>query len=112
MENRQESLNLFSGEHNRDIGMQQALDNANRVEETWSEKAYSFLLSYIKNNKTFMTEEVRIASEEYFAPPPSNRAWGAIIVKAVKNGLISRIGYKSVTNPKAHCTPAAVWQVK
>jgi len=57
-----------------------------------------------------MTEDVRISSEGIIEIPPSNRAWGGVIVRAVKSGLIKRIGFQNVNNPKAHKTPATLWE--
>jgi len=104
-------LNLFSGEELRDFGIEQATQNADRQNPNWSNLAYNFLLKYIKENKEFMAEEVRIKSEDFIPIPPSNRAWGGVIVRAVKSGLIKRKGYKNVKNAKAHCTPATLWEV-
>lgn len=105
-------LNIFEGERLRDKGITQAVTHADYQNEKWSENAYTFLLRYIRNNKEFMTEDARNASLGIIPEPPSARAWGGIIVKAAKNGLIERIGYRNVKNSKAHCTPAAVWRVK
>ena len=58
-----------------------------------------------------MTEDVRLASEKEIPMPPSNRAWGGIVVRASKAGLISRVGFSNVKNAKAHKTPATVWKV-
>lgn len=102
---------FFSGEELRDSGMKRVLDNADEQIPQWSHFAYNFLLTYIKDNKEFMVEEVRLASEDHIPPPPSARAWGGIIVKAVKSGLVRRSGFRNVKNAKAHCTPASVWEV-
>ena len=112
---------INNGTQLRDKGIKQALDSANDAHEKWSEKAYKFLVNYIKSNKRksvkqpsfkrFMTEDVRLASEKEIPIPPSNRAWGGIVVKASKAGLISRVGFSNVKNVKAHKTPATVWRV-
>jgi hypothetical protein len=105
-------LNLFTdGAQLRDLGIQQALTHADEVCEKWSEKAFRFLQWYIQHNKEFMTEDVRVASRVLVEAPPSERAWGGVIVRACKAGLIRSIGYKHVKNPKAHMTGAAVWGV-
>lgn len=93
----------------RDAGIARAIESAENTTPNWSGKAYKFLLEYIKTNKVFMTEDVRLASN--IPPPPSERAWGGIIVKAVKEGLIKRKGFRNVKNAKAHCTPASLWEV-
>ena len=102
-------LNLFTGQQLRDKGISQAVDNADNNSENWSGKAYQFLLSYIKQNREFMAEDVRLASVGIVDAPPSSRAWGGIIVRAVKAGLIQRVGFRNVSNAKAHCTPASLW---
>jgi hypothetical protein len=99
-------LDLFQA---RDIGIQKAVDNANDNHNGWSDDAYAFLIRYIQNNPTFMTEDVRNKSKGIIPDPPSNRAWGGIIVRAVKNGRIKRIGYQNTKNIKAHGTPASLW---
>lgn len=101
---------LFSAEHLRDVGIQNALNHANRVVDNWGEKAFAFFLEYLKNNKEFMAEDVRNASVGIVPEAAHARAWGAIIVRAVKSGLIRRKGFKNVKNAKAHCTPAALWE--
>lgn len=102
---------LFSGEYLRDIGIERSVNKANKDHDKWSDIAYSFLLHYIKSNPEFMAENVRNESLVLgLVPEPTNkRAWGAIFVKAARLGLIKRIGFKNVTNSKAHCTPATVW---
>jgi len=106
-------IDLFiqSGTELRDKGIQQAINHADKVEEKWSEKAYDFLLKYIQTHSEFMAENVREASKGILSEPPSNRAFGAIIVRAVKSGLIVRKGFRNVENVKAHKTPASVWAV-
>lgn len=102
-------LDIFQSQINRDKGIQKALDSAERLNDGWANQAFIFLRNYIKAHNTFMTEDVRKAAEGIVPSPPSERAWGGIIVRAKKERLIRRIGFQSVTNPKAHCTPAAVW---
>ena len=102
---------INNGTQLRDKGIKKALDSANDTHEKWSEKAYKFLVNYIKSNNQFMTEDVRLASEKEIPIPPSNRAWGGIVVRASKAGLISRVGFSIVKNAKAHKTPASVWRV-
>lgn len=103
-------LDIFEGRKLRDKGIKQAVDNADLLHENWANTAYQFLINYLNQGYEFMTEDVRVASFGIIPEPPSKRAWGAIIVKAKKEGLIYRVGYSSVKNPKAHGTPAAVWK--
>jgi len=104
-------LDIFISQNLRDKGIQQAINYADKVQPLWSEQAYNCLLNYIRYNDEFMTEDVREASKNQLSEPPSSRAWGGIIVKAVKCGLIYRKGFRNVSNVKAHCTPATLWAV-
>ena len=102
---------INNGSQLRDKGIKQAVDNANNTHEKWSVKAYKFLTNYIKSHHEFMTEDARLASEKEIPLPPSNRAWGGVILRAVKAGLITRDRFSNVKNAKAHKTPATVWRV-
>lgn len=106
-----DQLDLFSGEQLRDEGIQRAIDHADSVNDKWSEKAYAFLLKWLMyQDSEFMTEDVRKASTGLIPEPPHDRAWGGIIRKAAISGLIKKVGYRSVTNPQAHCANASVWE--
>ena len=105
-------MNLFDyaeSIHNRNAGIAQALDNAERKTPTWKDQA----LEYVRRfpGKEFMTEDVRqYAYRHGFPNPPSERAWGGVMVAACKEGLIERVGFAAVSNPNAHRTPATVWR--
>ena len=95
----------------RDGGVEKAEEHAEREWTDWKEKAYEFLKYFLDNhNGPFMAEEVRsLAAYQDFPLPPSARAWGGIIIRAAKEGLIVRMGIQKVKNKKAHCANAAVW---
>ncbi len=94
----------------RDAGIAKAANHANAMSEKWTDKAFDFVKKYLEYTQdAFQTEDLRMASLSVLPEPPSKRAWGFVIVQACKSGLIKRVGYAPVTNPKAHKTPAAVW---
>ena len=101
-------LDLFESERLRDDGITRAVENAERKNENWTENAVQFIVLFPKNQ--FMTEEVRTWAHKNGLPdPPHARAWGAVINEAKKRGLVNHIGFRNVSNPKAHRTPASVW---
>ena len=105
-------FNQPKGETLRDIGIKKAIDHANQVHENWGDKAFNYLKIYMQHNREFMVEDVReLAEKAIIEQPPSNRAWGAVIRRAKKEGFIYHAGYRPVKNSKAHCTPASVWRV-
>ena len=89
-------------------GMNQALEHAEEVYENWGDHAFEMLKRY--PGEQFMAEDVREWAESMgFPSAPSNRAWGGVIARARRAGIIRRIGYRAVNNPKAHRTPATLW---
>jgi hypothetical protein len=93
-------------------GIQRAVDTANRVHKNWSDKAYAYLKIYVASRKPgerFMCEDIREDAGTLVPEPPSLRAYGALIQRAIKEGLIIRVGYDQVRNAKAHRATAAVF---
>ncbi len=89
--------------------IQAAADHANAVHPGWSEQAYGFLKEYIKTNRSFMTEDVRYASQGIVPIPPHLRAWGSVIKKAAKECLIKHARYEQVKTASSHRAMASVW---
>lgn len=110
-------LTLISeGEKLRDRGMKRALDHAEDVHDCWGQKAYNLLVCWLRNKgsgRQFKAEDFRIHCEltDAIDRPPSDRAYGAVVIRAAKAGLIKKIGYATVVNPKAHRTPCTLWEV-
>jgi len=104
-------IDMFSAEYLRDAGIRYAIGHADYHFENWSGRAFEFLKQFIRSNREFMTEDVRLASKNIIEEPPSNRAWGGVVVRAARLGLIRRKGFRNVTNANAHCTPATLWEV-
>lgn len=98
----------------RDRGIKRALDHAEQEEPGWSDQAYTLFIQWIKSHGSgfkFMCEDARLSLSFQLTLPPTSRVWGSIVLKAARMGLIFRRGYKSVSNAKAHGTPASVWEV-
>lgn len=97
----------------RDLGMNQALNHANSVIPEWSETALKCLISYLylRGNEPFLAEDVRAYGQCIgLEAPPSERAWGGVMTRAARAGLIEAIGYAKTSNPLAHRTPASLWR--
>lgn len=110
----QQNFSFVTGRDLRDAGMHAAAVNAERVNEGWAEEAYNALRMYVAANpgKHFMTEDVREYAYDVLAIPypPHCRAWGAIIAKAAREGLIVRVGIGPVKTASSHMANASVWR--
>lgn len=98
----------------KEEGMNKSRDNADRRIVNWSISAYNLLKVFVnKRVGTFKAEDIRkFATTMGLEEPPSNRAWGSLIIKARNEDLIEMVGYSQVDNPKAHRANASVWRTK
>lgn len=107
-------LNLFpqrTGNQLAEVGMNLALNNAEAKESGWADAALNLFREFIPSRKQFMCEDFRKFCEvKGLTVPPSKRAFGGIILKAYKEGLIKKVGYGKVKNPRAHSANASVWE--
>lgn len=99
----------------RDEGIQRAVDHADRVEADWSSNAYAMLVQYARHKGSgahITSEAVRNHCEWFGLPlPPDKRAWGAVMLKASRAGVIRKAGWTTANDPKVHCNPVSLWQV-
>lgn len=94
----------------RDVGMAQAVDHADAVDPSWSDVAMEYVKVFARRGCEFMGEDVRTYAQERGMPePPDRRAWGAVLVRAAKRGLIKRLRYEPCKDPRSHASPSAVW---
>lgn len=110
-----QQTNLFDikqGETNRDAGIQQACNNADEKQPGWTDDAYGYLVEFVAmSTGPFMVEQVGAYAEAQGLPyPPSKRAWGGVIKRAQKRGLVEHAGYDRVKNSNAHACIASVWR--
>jgi hypothetical protein len=96
----------------KDAGMSAAMANANEAYPNWGTEALNALKVFLLwNNSAFMCEMFRVFAEQdcMLPTPPNTRAYGSLMVKAQRLGMIKHAGYRSVSNPRAHRTPASLW---
>ena len=105
-------MDLLIGNLLKNAGIYKAVSHADSVHDDWSDRAYAVLKDFltIADGKTFMCEDVREFASNYLPEPPTKRAWGAIIMRARKNGIIQHCGFGQVTNPRAHRANASLWK--
>lgn len=105
-------LTLSEGaERLKQLGIARAIDNAEKAAPGWTSEALSFVREYARLHAVFMAEEVRAFAHGQGLPlPPSARAWGGVIIKAAKSGLLKKVGTGTVSNARAHKCFASRWQ--
>lgn len=77
----------------RDEGMARAARHAEEAHARWSDRAYAFLCEFAKTHAQFISEDVSDESKRVgFPQPPTDRAWGSLYRKAIKEDVIIQVG--------------------
>jgi hypothetical protein len=107
-------LDAIEAERAAQKGIQAAQDHANAVIPNWSEQTYQiFVKEFLPQHKRFLAEEFRswlAVNKPNYEFPPHNRAYGGIMRRAREAYYIIHIGTQKVSNVKAHCAFASVWE--
>jgi len=78
----------------RDTGMHRAADHAERVYPDWQDRAVGYVRLHATVHTQFMAETVRaVAEADGLTLPPDGRAWGAVMRRAQREGIIRADGY-------------------
>lgn len=87
-------MDLFQfAEAQRDVGMARAARHAETVHAGWNDQAYEFLVAYARQHRDFISEDVSDASKKVdFPQPPTDRAWGSVYRKAIRENVIIQVG--------------------
>lgn len=96
----------------RDEAIQRAVDSADSKVNKWSDMCFKKLIEFLGGAETFLTEDfVEWCEKTGFPVPAEKRAFGAVIVRAVKTGAIVHTGaYQERKSKKGHMNPAKVWR--
>jgi hypothetical protein len=105
------------GEELARAGMELAVETANAEHPKWSERCWKLFWQWLNKKPRyheFMIEDFRQDLYKYdlIEKPKSDRAYGFLSKRAVKQGLIMHAGTAKVKNSNAHGTPANVWVKK
>jgi hypothetical protein len=93
----------------RDDGMQRAVEHADAVDLFWSERAYGHVMDFCRTKITFLTEDARAFAEgRGLQAPPDGRAWGAVMQRAARNGLMKKAGYAPAKS--SNLSPKVLWE--
>jgi len=93
-------------------GIERAAAGAEAHYAGWCEAAGMWLAMYTnRHHGEFMSDDVASFAYAHGLPyPRDGRAWGAVMLKAQKDGLIEKVAVMAVKKPCAHCRPGNVWR--
>jgi hypothetical protein len=105
-------------DHGRELGKQRGIDAAEHADRktpgvaTWQERAAALLDEWrIDGPLEFQADQfVQYAITRGLPEPPDRRAFGAVIVRASRKGVLEHAGYAAGTNKRHHGNPKTVWR--
>lgn len=77
----------------------------------WVAIALDAVRKHAVTNKYFTTEQVRTANDD-LPEPPDRRAWGAVVRKAQREGLIQPHGWVRAQSLTVHGMVVTLWESK
>ena len=95
----------------RDQGIERAVSRADRSTPGWSDLALAYIRLYASQNKgrRFIGRDIVLASRTYgVIQPPNDKAWGGPICRAIKAGVIRKVG--TAQDPNRHCNPVPQYE--
>jgi len=87
----------------RDAGIAQAADHAASVDISWADRAYEHLTTYAEAHNSFISHDVT----DGLVSPTSQKAWGAVFVRAVRAGVIEKVGFG--ISGRRNMSPTPLW---
>jgi hypothetical protein len=104
------SPTVEAARHAAQDGMKRALDHAEADCQGWGDTAMAYLHGYALSHERFTGWLVTTSAELRRAvPTPANaKAWGSVIQKAARLGIIQKDGF--TTDPNRHNNPVPVWK--
>jgi hypothetical protein len=95
----------------RDTGIAQAEQHAERLDPGWKDTAFAMLRGFCQERRGChcTSEDIRRWCELRGFDSPVPKAWGAVVQKAAKAGLIKRIGFGLAK--QRHGSPCPLWEV-
>lgn len=96
-----------------EVGSSRAAAHADRESLDWTLRAYRFLVIYARRRvgNPFLMEDVRKAAERSpsYVSPPDGRAWGAVALRAKRDGAIVMSGY--APSESSNGSPKCLWHL-
>lgn len=92
-----------------DLGHAMAEVAAKNAGELWKEEAFYAFKRYAIKHPYFTTEEVRAANPD-IPPPPDDRAWGSIALRAKREGIVVGYGWVRANSRTVHGMVVTKWR--
>jgi len=98
----------------KDIAIERAAQAQEKRVVGWSDKALELMRKYAPTVQDFITEDFRLWAEQNgLEKPKEPRAYGALLIRAKKAGIIYATGrYRCMKSEQSHNCPKMIWAAK
>ena len=104
-------LNIDFARAERDLAMQAAVDAAEGRVPRWGEVAFQYIRLYAtqRRGQRFIGRDITQAAKAYgLESPASPKAWGGPVQRAVRAGVLVKVGFAQDAN--RHCSPVPLFE--
>lgn len=108
-------LDINKGMQLAEAGMNLAVESADKKEKDWSKRCWQLCEEWLRrkpNGFEFMIENFRVYLYQYdlIEKPPSERSYGFLSSRIIKEGWAEMIGDGRTSNVKTHGAKAGVYR--
>ncbi len=105
---------LFNPPASEQLARQRAQDGIRRAAvhagKRWVRLAVGYVQEYAAKHETFLAEDCReFAEADGLTCPPDSRAWGGVMRRALREGIIVRAGYAPACSSNG--SPKCLWSL-
>jgi len=91
-----------------DAGIASSAAHAEREFPSWNDQAVDYVRRYALLHSSFLAEHVRVFAElDGFPAPPEKRAWGNVMRRAAKEGIVANGGFRAAVSSNGG--PKSLW---
>lgn len=109
--NAQLALDWNAAARRRDDGICRAVEHADRESPSWSDLALTFLRGWVQGHRgELLAEDVVLAARGQVPAPPDGRAWGGVLQRAARAGVIAKAGYAPAKT--SNLSPKVLWRAR
>lgn len=110
---RRRELDRSGGRELAREGMERSAGTQERLAPGWAAGAYRELVRFAQERQRFTGEEAKaFAYREGLERPRNEGAWGGVVNRAARAGVIEFDGYEVAGSASRHCAPNRRWRSK
>lgn len=106
----EDTLSVTTAQSRRDEGIARVENHAEQLKARWREEAFAALKSFLlERRESFLAESfIDWSRTNRISQPHDGRAWGGVFQRAIKFGLIEKVGFGLAAT--SNLSPKPLWR--